>query len=298
MWLIESALASESRRLATPARGTPLAGAHQVTGVIPTIPSPPPGAPGPGIHDHADVVGAEQDLIKALVSEAESLKKLNPFLVLGVGYEAGDAEVRAAFGELTKRYHPDRFARYESPELRQVAAEIFILIRDAYRRLGDAAARAQALQSLGKPAPAPRAIPAPLRAPSSLSPPPSRATQRVPVVPVVPGAPAAPMLPTVTVPVPAVIRPPAARRDALRRPTGDPPTPAGPLAPAARPRLPRGARRGRRPRRVCRRSRPRPRPRPRRPPRRRSRRRARRRRRPPRTAGRAPARSRRPSRRR
>ena len=62
--------------------------------------------------------------------------------MLGVGYEATDADVRAAFGELTKRYHPDRFARYESTELRQIAAEIFILIRDAYRRLGDDASRA------------------------------------------------------------------------------------------------------------------------------------------------------------
>ncbi len=186
VWLIESALASEVRRLATPA--------------IPVIPAIP------AIHDHADVAVAEQDLVRALASEAESLKKLSPFLVLGVGYEAGDAEVRAAFGELTKRYHPDRFARYESIELRQLAAEIFILIRDAYRRLGDAAGRAQVLQSLGKSASAPRAIPSP-------STPPPRATLRVPAAPV------APMLPTVTVPAarspgraPASTPPPTAER--------------------------------------------------------------------------------------
>jgi len=158
VWLIESALASEARRRATPVRGVPISGAHPVSGAFPTfepasgvptavpsaasgsisastsgsfpasfpasttasIPtSAPTSAPTsitgstPAINDHADVAVAEQDLIKALVSEAESLKKLNPFLVLGVGYEAGDAEVRAAFGELTKRYHPDRFARYE-----------------------------------------------------------------------------------------------------------------------------------------------------------------------------------------
>src|SRR5689334_5703237 len=135
VWLIESALASEHKRQATPFMGVPVVGtphAHQMTSMIPTIPE---------IAEAADVAAAEQDLIKSLVSEAESLKQLNPFLVLGVGYESTDAEVRAAFGELTKRYHPDRFARYESAELRQVAAEIFILIRDAYRRLGDAAAR-------------------------------------------------------------------------------------------------------------------------------------------------------------
>jgi hypothetical protein len=224
VWLIESALASEARRLATPARGIPVIG-HPITGAVPTFEVGPgasvsavipaiPAIPTPAIHDHADVAVAEQELIKALVSEAESLKKLNPFLVLGVGYEAGDAEIRTAFGELTKRYHPDRFARYESIELRQLAAEIFILIRDAYRRLGDAAGRAQVLQSLGKSAPAPRAVPSPSRSPSV---PPPRATQRPPSVP---GAPVARdgVLPTVTVPVPAVLRPPAAPR----RPTGDP----------------------------------------------------------------------------
>jgi len=151
VWMIESALASESKRRNTPAAAVPAAGA------------PAPTGPVPALGDSQDVISAEQDLIKALLSEAESLRKLNPFLVLGVGYEASDADVRAAFGELTKRYHPDLFARYESAELRQVAAEIFILIRDAYRKLGDESGRAQALAALGRPA-APRAIP--LRAPT------------------------------------------------------------------------------------------------------------------------------------
>jgi tetratricopeptide (TPR) repeat protein len=241
VWLIETALASESKRLATPVRGVPGAAAHSLTGAIPI----------PTINENADVAAAENDLIKALVSEAESLRKLNPFLVLGVGYEAGDAEVRAAFGELTKRYHPDRFARYESAELRQLAAEIFILIRDAYRRLGDAAARAQVLQSLGKAAPAPRAVPAP-RGPSPSVPPPPRATQRVPLLPPLPppptatlpisalpaggppaavatstGAPAAAAGP----PGPTSTRPPSeARRTPSRRPASEPSLPAPPAS--------------------------------------------------------------------
>jgi hypothetical protein len=278
VWLIESALASETKRLATPARGVPivgagasgagslsgvsgLSGAHGSSGMTGAIPIPT-------IHENADVSAAEQELVRALVSEAESLKKLNPFLVLGVGYEAGDADVRAAFGELTKRYHPDRFARYESAELRQLAAEIFILIRDAYRRLGDAAGRGQVLQSLGKSAPAPRAVPAPAqRGTASVPPPPSRGTQRVPVLPPlppVPGAPnatgghpavsatgghpivgaansagagavppappAPPPSPSVTVPSagPAAIPP---RGAAARRPTGEPPS--APATPGA-----------------------------------------------------------------
>ncbi len=200
VWLIESALASETRRrAASPARGVPISGSHQL---IPTI------------GESAELSAAEQELIKALSSEVESLRKLNPFLVLGVGYEASDSDVRAAFGELTKRYHPDRFARYESSELRQVAAEIFILIRDAYRRLGDAAARAQVLHSLGKPAPAPRAVPGPPRAVPPVPPPPR--SQRLPTIPAPP-----PALPSPA--APGARLPPDSRRPTRR--AGDSPSP-------------------------------------------------------------------------
>ena len=161
------------------------------------------------------------------------MKKLSPFLVLGVGYEATDAEVRAAFGALTKRYHPDRFARYESPELRNVAEEIFILIRDAYRRLGDAVARTQLLQSLGKPAPAPHTVPASPR-PVPLGSPPraSWAPGREPApiasaaigsaAPISSAAPAAPVVPV----VPAVPRPVAIPARPTARDPAASPTPA------------------------------------------------------------------------
>jgi len=131
VWMIENALAAESK----------------VRGDAPTMATPPTRAP--TLSDGEDVSAAEVDLIRALEAEAESLRKLNPFLVLGVGYETTDADVRHAFGELTKRYHPDRFARYQSPKLRQIAAEIFILIRDAYRRLADEKSRQQVVATLG-----------------------------------------------------------------------------------------------------------------------------------------------------
>lgn len=209
IWMIESALASEQRR--TPPRGLPAhpqtpAGSGGSSGSS-AGPGPGPGpaaagvsAPIPAVGDGADVAMAETELVRALHAEVESLKKLNPFLVLGVGYEAGDAEVRKAFGELTKRYHPDRFARYESSELRHVAAEIFILIRDAYRRLGDEDGRAQTLASLGRSrtaVPIPRAagarkpmtaqIPPPL--PRTATPASGQATVVLPAPPVPPPGP-------------------------------------------------------------------------------------------------------------
>jgi tetratricopeptide (TPR) repeat protein len=135
MWLIESALASEAKL-----RQDSKSDVH------------------PPLSDRQELAHAEGELVSALSSEIESLRRLNPFQVLGLGYEAGDADVRAAFAELTKRYHPDRFARYQSSEPRRLAAEIFILIRDAYRKLGDPQTRATTLAAIGRVGD-PRAIP-------------------------------------------------------------------------------------------------------------------------------------------
>jgi hypothetical protein len=200
IWMIESALAAD-------AKARPGTNQAYVTGPVATI------------SEGEDLAEAEASLINALLSEAESLRKLNPFLVLGVGYEATDADVRAAFGELTKRYHPDRFARYQSTELRQTAAEIFILIRDAYRKIGDEASRQTVLAQLGR-APAPRAVAAPRTVPPPVGPPPRKtppvgiptrpsgqqpATKHEETVPLVirPGAPPTPLEPAIRPPAPS-----------------------------------------------------------------------------------------------
>jgi hypothetical protein len=157
LWLIESTLASASRKGAA----APAAPSSQDQGA----------APAEELVDMELGAGeelgeAEGDLVAALSRELASLGKLNPFQVLGVGYETGDDEVRAAFGSLTKRYHPDRFARYESGDARRIAAEIFVLIRNAYQSLATNDERARLLQTLKtlgkKPAAAPaRRPPAP-----------------------------------------------------------------------------------------------------------------------------------------
>ncbi|HUJ63578.1 MAG TPA: J domain-containing protein [Kofleriaceae bacterium] len=185
VWLIESALAAESS-----VRG----GAPVRAGTGPTT----------TLSDGEDIASAEADLIKALEAEADSLRKLNPFLVLGVGYETTDGDVRAAFGELTKRYHPDRFARYQSLKLRTIAAEIFILIRDAYRKLADEASRAQVIAQL---APKPRAQPP--------RPPGQRMTTGMQKIPPVPPIPA----PSLAAPPIPAIPPPPVKQTALDAPT-------------------------------------------------------------------------------
>ena len=182
MWLIETALASQKLQpraaTAPPVAATPVAPVaphgtpagksfgpptstvtKKSTGPIPAIgrstgsvPSlrPPTESGEVAYTDGNELSSAEEELIIALTAELGSLAKLNPYQVLGVGYEADDAEVRAAFGTLTKRYHPDRYTRYASITLRQLAAEIFIVVSDSYRRLGSEAARAQVLQQIGR----------------------------------------------------------------------------------------------------------------------------------------------------
>jgi hypothetical protein len=144
MWMIETALASHRP---PPEPGKAAGGAARA-----------PSTSDAGLDDSADLANAETELVAALGAELKSLQKLNAFQVLGVGYEAGDNEVRGAFGELTRRYHPDRYAKYPSLELRRLAAEIFILIRDAYRKIDNDAGRQKELAVLGRSA-VPRAVP-------------------------------------------------------------------------------------------------------------------------------------------
>jgi tetratricopeptide (TPR) repeat protein len=230
MWLIETALAANAAPAPTPTAAD----------------APPAPTPAPVVERAAEEGGAESgaeaELIAAMSAELIALAKLNPFQVLGVGYEVTDEEVRSAFGDLTKRYHPDRYSRYQSSQLRSLASEIFIILRDAYRKIGDAEARTQTAAGLGR-APAPRAVAIPrVSQPRAATAP----VVRVPTAPVIstvapitpPAAPAVPPIAqarTITPPVvplraptPPPVAPPASSLgsvDTQRRPVLAPPPP-------------------------------------------------------------------------
>ncbi len=116
--------------------------------------------------------------------------------------------MRAAFGELTKRYHPDRFARYQSTKLRQIAAEIFILIRDAYRKLADQSSRQAVRATIGSKMP---------------TPPPLPTSSRPQTPPAGVRSPSSPRIPTSQIAKVAVPPPRADRQEA--RPGSKPPPP-------------------------------------------------------------------------
>ncbi len=185
MWMIESALSTARQRDTSNVRGLPRQALRQAERQRQAPPTFGPTTPSSeaSLEDGNQLVEAEGQLISALHAELSSLRKLNPFQLLGVGYDTTDEAVRAAFAELTKRYHPDRFARYQSAEARSLASEIFILIRDAYRHAGSANARNQTLRALRSggqpqraaapppaekpPAPAPAPVPKPKPAPTA-----------------------------------------------------------------------------------------------------------------------------------
>jgi tetratricopeptide (TPR) repeat protein len=147
-WLIESALAAVAKQATAAA------------------PAPKPAAPAAEavdvpIDDASEAAGAAHELTASLEAELQGMQRQNPFQVLGVGYEAQDGDVRNAFTELSKKYHPDRFARLESERVRKLAAELFVCVRDAYKKIGDGTARAAVVASL-RPRTVPRSAPPPL----------------------------------------------------------------------------------------------------------------------------------------
>ncbi|MCP4448737.1 MAG: DnaJ domain-containing protein [Myxococcales bacterium] len=196
MWLIESALSSAG---ITP---RPLPDHKE------TLSTPPPPSKEESeeesldLLDSDELVSAEGDLVKALWQELGGMSKMNAFQLLGLSYEATDQEVRAAFGALSKKYHPDRFTRYESVEIGELANEVFILFRDAYRNLStetgrrdvlvnveaQRAAGVSAMPQTPQPPPTPAAArgmavppPTPPRRPSTPPPPtPARSTTAPP----------------------------------------------------------------------------------------------------------------------
>ncbi len=82
VWLIESALAAENKVRAATQPGAARAATSSGTD------DESPGDSSSAISEGENLAAAEQELIGALEAEAESLRKLNPFLVLGVGYES------------------------------------------------------------------------------------------------------------------------------------------------------------------------------------------------------------------
>ncbi|HWN67520.1 MAG TPA: DnaJ domain-containing protein [Haliangium sp.] len=89
----------------------------------------------PGVDDVSEY---ERDVFLHLDGELRRLRESAAYEVLGVDEHADVAAIRAAYFELTKRFHPDLFARYRSRAILHMSQELFIHINKAYDRMRNA----------------------------------------------------------------------------------------------------------------------------------------------------------------
>lgn len=75
------------------------------------------------------------ELIAGLHAELFALQQRDDLGVLGLDRTADEDTVRRAYLELSKRYHPHRFARYRSAEASRLANELYVLVQGAYGRI-------------------------------------------------------------------------------------------------------------------------------------------------------------------
>lgn len=157
-------LVAEARRQKSVSGPRPRPGAHGVTpydpvsssggdrtgGETPPMPQvlPPPqpvDAPvdelveAPVIPSVDEVPPDDRPVFAQLEGELKRVREAAANEVLGVKWDAAVDEIRGAYFGLTRRLHPDVFARHRSPAIQLIASELFIHVNRAYDRMRDAA---------------------------------------------------------------------------------------------------------------------------------------------------------------
>jgi len=84
---------------------------------------------------HSGKGNALTQLIASLHAELFELQSRDDLGVLGLDRSADEEAVRLAYLELSKRYHPHRFARHRSAEASRLANEIYVCVQTAYGRI-------------------------------------------------------------------------------------------------------------------------------------------------------------------
>ncbi len=115
--------------------------------------------PAMGVFVNDLVAGEKVELTeeqKKLIREKhEALRGADLFAVLGVGRDAGRRELKAAYRNLSKIYHPDRYFGRQLGSYKQMLSEIFDLASSAMEILDDPERRELYIASLDAPQPSP-----------------------------------------------------------------------------------------------------------------------------------------------
>ncbi len=82
---------------------------------------------------------AERAVFVELEGELKRMREAAANEVLGVKWDAAVEEIRGAYFALTRRLHPDVFARHRSRAIQMISSELFIHVNRAYDRMRDAA---------------------------------------------------------------------------------------------------------------------------------------------------------------
>jgi hypothetical protein len=87
----------------------------------------------------AQVPAKDRPVFVSLEGELKRMREAAANEVLGVKWDASVEEIRGAYFTLTRRLHPDVYARHRSPAIQFISSELFIHINRAYDRMRDAA---------------------------------------------------------------------------------------------------------------------------------------------------------------
>jgi curved DNA-binding protein CbpA len=110
-------------------------------------PGPPPRSPAAGSRRDAGRSEAMAQ-IADVIEMKQSLSAKDLYQILEVARGAGDDEIKKAYFQLARKFHPDRFARDVSQGYRDQIDEVFNAITLAYRTLADKAKRQAYDQSI------------------------------------------------------------------------------------------------------------------------------------------------------
>lgn len=178
----------------------------------------------------SDVAGLDEARARSVLADMQDRLARDPGAALGIPAGATVDDVRSAFLELTKQFHPVRFGRM-AVDVQKMANEVFLSLRAAHDAL------AKALRRQSGPIPRPPALTSVQPAPLPVAPAGTGRTAQAlpPRPPVRPGSPnetgeRAPVQPPPTTGPRAPVRPPVATP---ARPGAG--RPAAVLAPAAAP---------------------------------------------------------------
>jgi hypothetical protein len=117
--------------------------------VPPTAPRPAAAAPRPPPAATPAPARPPSALDPARLAELYArLKEADHFEVLGVKRDATAAQIKVAYFQLAKLYHPDAVPSGAAPETRKLCADVFSEISDAWSVLGEDAKRAEYLKAL------------------------------------------------------------------------------------------------------------------------------------------------------